>query len=39
MNSTTKERNNNLIDMNDYFIRLFDDVELFNSILNGKHWK
>lgn len=36
MNSTTKERINNLIDMNDYFIRLFDDVELFNSILNGR---
>ena len=36
MNSQTKERINNLIDMNDYFIRLFNEVELFNSILRGK---
>ena len=36
MSSMTKERINNLIDMNDYFIRLFDDIELFNSILNGR---
>ena len=35
MNSQ-KERINNLIDMNDYFTRLFNDVELFNSILSGK---
>ena len=34
MNSQ-KERINNLIDMNDYFTRLFNDVELFNSILSG----
>jgi hypothetical protein len=33
MNSQTKERISNLIDMNDYFIRLFTDVELFNEIL------
>ena len=36
MNSPTKERINNLIDMNDYFIRLSTDVELFNGILNGR---
>lgn len=36
MTSQSKERINNLIDMNDYFTRLFNDVELFNSILNGK---
>lgn len=36
MNSPTKERINNLIDMNDYFIRLSTDVELFNDILNGR---
>lgn len=35
MNSQ-KERINNLIDMNDYFTRLCNDVELFNSILSGK---
>lgn len=36
MNSPTKERINNLIDMNNYFIRLSTDVELFNGILNGR---
>jgi hypothetical protein len=36
MNYPTKERINNLIDMNDYFIRLSTDVELFNGILNGR---
>ncbi|MGE5635124.1 MAG: hypothetical protein ACM3VV_07810 [Deltaproteobacteria bacterium] len=36
MNSQTKERINNLIDMNDYFIRLSNDVELFNGIINGR---
>lgn len=36
MNPQTKERINNLIDMNDYFIRLSTDVELFNGIINGK---
>jgi hypothetical protein len=36
MNSQTKERINNLIDMNDYFIGLSTDVELFNGIINGK---
>lgn len=36
MNSQIKERISNLIDMNDYFIRLSTDVELFNDIINGK---
>jgi hypothetical protein len=36
MPSQTNERINNLIDMDDYFIRIANDVELFNGIVNGK---
>jgi len=36
MSSPTKERINNLIDMNDYFTSIANDVDLFNGILNGK---
>jgi len=36
MPSQTNERINNLIDMDDYFIRIANDVDLFNGIVNGK---
>ena len=36
MPSQTNERINNLIDMNDYFTSIANDVDLFNGILNGK---
>ena len=36
MPSQTKERINNLIDMDDYFTNIANDVDLFNGIINGK---
>jgi hypothetical protein len=36
MSSQTKEIINNLIDMNDYFTRIANDVDLFNGIINGR---
>jgi len=36
MPSQTNERINNLIDMDDYFTRIANDVDLFNGIVNGK---
>ena len=36
MPSQTNERINNLIDMDDYFTSIANDVDLFNGILNGK---
>ena len=36
MPSQTKERINNLIDMDDYFTKYSHDVDLFNGIINGK---
>jgi hypothetical protein len=36
MPSQTNEKINNLIDMNDYFTNIANDVDLFNGIINGK---
>lgn len=36
MPSQTTERINNLIDMNDYFTSIANDVDLFNGIINGR---
>lgn len=36
MPSQTNERINNLIDMDDYFTSIANDVDLFNGIINGK---
>jgi hypothetical protein len=36
MPSQTNERINNLIDMDDYFTSIVNDVDLFNGIINGK---
>ena len=36
MPSQTKERINNLIDMDDYSTNIANDVDLFNGIINGK---
>jgi hypothetical protein len=36
MHSQTNERINNLIDMDDYFTSIANDVDLFNGIINGK---
>ena len=36
MSSQTKEIINNLIDMDDYFTSIANDVDLFNGIINGK---
>jgi hypothetical protein len=36
MTFQTKERINNLIDMNDYFTSIANDVDLFNGVINGR---
>lgn len=36
MPSQTQERINNLMDMNDYFTSITNDVDLFNGIINGR---
>ena len=36
MTFQTKERINNLIDMNDYFTSIANDVDLFNGLINGR---
>jgi hypothetical protein len=36
MISQTNERINNLIDMNDYFTSISNDVDLFNDIIKGR---